>query len=507
MDVMQPKYRKIRPITIISTTKKVGSKKLKRKRDELSDIEINKEVDQSGSNEVEETSNLNDEETLNTDNVTNGTNNQQNMDRSTTKNSARKKVKINKVIKRDESVENEDSNLKVGKNETTSNKLKNKNTKISDRKEISTIENHRNNIINNEDPVDELNNVATPNTIEGDDDFSTPKTMDSTTTSTRPRRNSMPGQKKRKNSVTPAQRRNSTSSRGRRNSSSRGRPRTVKPVIDEHDSDKDLSSILEISNNNSQVDQTEISTQSRTVDTRSKSKRRRGAKISHSDDEDYVNQTRNNNNSADKIRGSTADTSLTTPTRVKIKRLESLEDSLSDNDNTFKGDRRNGRFTDDEQFSDVEIDLKSKSNMFDLFCGKLTPEEADTTKTRPDQKDKVMFEYAKIQAESAMSPKPKKEITLEIDDQPQVFADATPKIRTIRFGDWEMDTWFVSPYPEEYSVNPMLHICEFCLKYMKSEYIADRHKMKCPMRHPPGDEIYRDGPISIFEVDGRKNKV
>lgn len=30
---------------------------------------------------------------------------------------------------------------------------------------------------------------------------------------------------------------------------------------------------------------------------------------------------------------------------------------------------------------------------------------------------------------------------------------------------------------------------------------------KCPLRHPPGDEIYRDGPISVFEVDGRKNKV
>lgn len=27
------------------------------------------------------------------------------------------------------------------------------------------------------------------------------------------------------------------------------------------------------------------------------------------------------------------------------------------------------------------------------------------------------------------------------------------------------------------------------------------------MRHPPGDEIYRDGSVSIFEVDGRKNKI
>lgn len=31
--------------------------------------------------------------------------------------------------------------------------------------------------------------------------------------------------------------------------------------------------------------------------------------------------------------------------------------------------------------------------------------------------------------------------------------------------------------------------------------------MKCKARHPPGDEIYRDNSISIFEVDGRKNKI
>ena len=32
-------------------------------------------------------------------------------------------------------------------------------------------------------------------------------------------------------------------------------------------------------------------------------------------------------------------------------------------------------------------------------------------------------------------------------------------------------------------------------------------QLKCKVRHPPGDEIYRDGKISIFEVDGRKNKI
>ena len=30
---------------------------------------------------------------------------------------------------------------------------------------------------------------------------------------------------------------------------------------------------------------------------------------------------------------------------------------------------------------------------------------------------------------------------------------------------------------------------------------------KCVWRHPPGDEIYRKGNLSVFEVDGKKNKV
>lgn len=30
---------------------------------------------------------------------------------------------------------------------------------------------------------------------------------------------------------------------------------------------------------------------------------------------------------------------------------------------------------------------------------------------------------------------------------------------------------------------------------------------KCVWKHPPGDEVYRKGSISVFEVDGKKNKV
>ena len=76
----------------------------------------------------------------------------------------------------------------------------------------------------------------------------------------------------------------------------------------------------------------------------------------------------------------------------------------------------------------------------------------------------------------------------------------------IQFGKYRIQTWYAAPVPEEYNVNP-LYICEFCLKYMKSQYTYQRHMSKCQLRHPPGNEIYRDDTFSVFEVDGRKSKM
>uniref|UniRef100_A0A672ZS89 Histone acetyltransferase n=1 Tax=Sphaeramia orbicularis TaxID=375764 RepID=A0A672ZS89_9TELE len=80
-------------------------------------------------------------------------------------------------------------------------------------------------------------------------------------------------------------------------------------------------------------------------------------------------------------------------------------------------------------------------------------------------------------------------------------------IKTMVFGRYELDTWYHSPYPEEYARLGRLYMCEFCLKYMKSQTILRRHMAKCVWKHPPGDEIYRKGNISVFEVDGKKNKI
>jgi len=51
-------------------------------------------------------------------------------------------------------------------------------------------------------------------------------------------------------------------------------------------------------------------------------------------------------------------------------------------------------------------------------------------------------------------------------------------IDVIEFGRYEIDTWYFSPYPEEYSNCSKLFICEFCLKYMKSPATYARHKVR-----------------------------
>jgi hypothetical protein len=61
-------------------------------------------------------------------------------------------------------------------------------------------------------------------------------------------------------------------------------------------------------------------------------------------------------------------------------------------------------------------------------------------------------------------------------------SDLTPqalRIRTIRFGQFDIQTWYDAPFPEEYANIPdgRLWICEFCLKYMKSRFGAVRHRV------------------------------
>ncbi|KAG0321804.1 hypothetical protein BG000_003102, partial [Podila horticola] len=151
-----------------------------------------------------------------------------------------------------------------------------------------------------------------------------------------------------------------------------------------------------------------------------------------------------------------------------------------------------------EEATEDEVQIVSQP-----FGPKLSEAEGDVSHTTPDANDKTRFEKSRELAESFVQ----STVTSDMDDSSSHGSTPIATIKKIRFGDWEIDTWYVAPYPEEYSQHPILYICEFCLKYMKSSFMAERHRLKCAMRHPPGDEIYREGNISVFEVDGRKNKI
>lgn len=160
-------------------------------------------------------------------------------------------------------------------------------------------------------------------------------------------------------------------------------------------------------------------------------------------------------------------------------------------------------------FPDRETDeLKGKP-----YGGILTDGEADTARTYPQDADRQAFQDARNKAEQQWKEK-LAAMNGEVSARSKAAAPAS-KIKCINFGQYEIDTWHAAPYPEEYSRNKHLYICEFCLKYMSSDYVAWRHKLKCSAKHPPGDEIYRskvtnpeteaETTLSFFEVDGRRN--
>ncbi|OAX37996.1 hypothetical protein K503DRAFT_857010 [Rhizopogon vinicolor AM-OR11-026] len=190
-----------------------------------------------------------------------------------------------------------------------------------------------------------------------------------------------------------------------------------------------------------------------------------------------------------------------------------------------------------------------------IFEDLLSPADRDMSKTGITESDRTRFDKSCVVAEEKLAPPPPSALPADTPDTPIAGPSSRPlrshtlqqlaipssiptyspvpstpgavphtpsmtplgfpsppttlRIRTIRFGQYDIHPWYDAPFPEEFSNIPdgRLWFCEFCLKYMKSGFAFGRHRMKCKARHPPGDEIYRDSAMSIFEVDGRKNKI
>ncbi|KAK3687242.1 histone acetyltransferase-like protein [Podospora appendiculata] len=79
-------------------------------------------------------------------------------------------------------------------------------------------------------------------------------------------------------------------------------------------------------------------------------------------------------------------------------------------------------------------------------------------------------------------------------------------ISKVEFGKWVLFPWYFSPYPEVFSQEDRIFLCEFCLSYYGDLKSFSRHREKCTLQHPPGNEIYRDDFVSFFEIDGRRQR-
>lgn len=121
------------------------------------------------------------------------------------------------------------------------------------------------------------------------------------------------------------------------------------------------------------------------------------------------------------------------------------------------------------------------------YGGMLNDQDADTMRTYPTDFDREKFRKSSETAEKLRSIKeigdgdPENPPLEDNEDNEQTRLDqlsSASKIKCIRFGEFEIDTWYTAPYPEEYSKNRILYLCEFCLKYMNSEYVNWRHKVR-----------------------------
>jgi len=79
-------------------------------------------------------------------------------------------------------------------------------------------------------------------------------------------------------------------------------------------------------------------------------------------------------------------------------------------------------------------------------------------------------------------------------------------LNKVIFGEYEIEPWYFSPYPQEFVDADQVYICEYSLQYFADEFQFQRFRKKYRMRHPPGNEIYRDDKFSFFEVDGRQQR-
>lgn len=118
---------------------------------------------------------------------------------------------------------------------------------------------------------------------------------------------------------------------------------------------------------------------------------------------------------------------------------------------------------------------------------------AAAAKAMPDQEYSREDEIEKLRTSGSMT-------------QNQTEISRVRNLEKIQMGKFEVEPWYFSPYPIDFVDSDVVYICEFCLGYYGEVTQFERHRTKCTLLHPPGNEIYRDDYVSFFEIDGRRQR-
>ncbi len=102
-----------------------------------------------------------------------------------------------------------------------------------------------------------------------------------------------------------------------------------------------------------------------------------------------------------------------------------------------------------------------------------------------------------------------------LDEASLLEHEEVTKVKNIQFvqlGKYIMECWYFSPFPKEYYPNGFIeciYFCEYSMRFFRTKDELIRYHELNPSlpRHPPGNEIYRDNHLSMFELDGSVEKI
>lgn len=97
-----------------------------------------------------------------------------------------------------------------------------------------------------------------------------------------------------------------------------------------------------------------------------------------------------------------------------------------------------------------------------------------------------------------------------LDHNSRLQHEEATRLKTIfkvKFGRYYAETWYYSPYPDEFHDIECIYYCEFCLNFYVSENELKRHLKTCKLVHPPGNLIYIDqeSKFTVWEIDSSRN--